>query len=113
MLVKLHGRRDKIGSVVIPDCFARQPESGDVIARGPRAPVELQPGTVVVFGKYNGFRIESPSHDADAEYYVMEADHTQPAPHCPDVYGVIDASNGEDVTLAVSSDRPKRGKRAG
>lgn len=112
VLVRLDERRERIGAVVIPECFARQPESGVVIAAGPRAPHELKPGAQIVCGKYNGTPVEPREGDPDGEYYMMEADHTRPRPHVPDVYGLIeDVAAADDVTLAVSSDAPKR-KRA-
>lgn len=121
VLVRLHKRRDQIGSIAIPEAFARQPESGEVIAVGPRAPSELQPGVTVVCGKFNGVSIPAPAHDLDGEFYVMESDHCRRgaklprivhgqthAPFLPDVYGMVEAEPGEDVTAAVSSDAPKR-----
>lgn len=111
VLVRLDGRRDKIGSIHVPACFARQPESGVVVARGPRAPSELQPGTRVLLGKYNGVLVESPLHDVDSEYYICESDHSRPVPHTPDIYATIEAAADDDVTELVSSDVPKR--RAG
>jgi len=108
VLVRLHGRRDRIGSIVIPDDFQRQPESAEVIAVGPDAPRELEPGMTVLIGKYNGKPIPPRAGDEHSEYYVMDCDYALPAPHCPDIYAQIDANAGDDVTLMVSSDVPTK-----
>lgn len=103
-LVKLDGKRDKVGSLYIPDACQKQPQSATVVAVGSRCPPELQPGVRVYVGKYNGVEVPAPVHDPEGSYWMVECDHSQPVPHCPDVYGVLDVEAGEDVRERTSSD---------
>lgn len=79
------------GIVQTHDLSYVQPTTGTVVARGVRAPDELQPGVRVTFGKFNGLQVD-PKHapDTDHEYWIMDARHDKPVPHVPDVYGVIE-----------------------
>ncbi len=121
VLVRLDARRETLGSIVIPDEHRRQPESGEVIAHGPNVPHEIVVGAHVMFGKWNGSPVESPSHDPTGEYFVMSADHVKRgaklpvpvmgythAPLLPDSYAVVEREPGEDVSEAVSSDVVRR-----
>lgn len=108
MVAKLHRKRVAIGAIVIPDAFQRAQESCTIVAVGPRAPSELRAGQTALIGKFNGVEIPAPEHDPDGEYVVLEADHVQRAPFCPDLYAIVEHEADEDITLVVSSDRPKR-----
>ena len=110
ILVRMHDQRAMYGRFFMPDDHRKQPESGEVIAVGPDAPKELQPGQIVIAGKYNGVVVPSPDHDARAEYRVMQADHSRPVPHCPDVYLIVEFEPGEDkaaALLRIGTDVPK------
>ena len=108
VIAKLHRKRDKIGRIIIPDDFQRAQESCEIVSVGPRAPCELKPGQVLLIGKFNGVPIPAPEHDPEGEYVALDCDYRAPRPFTPDAYGLIEASESDDVTLAVSSDAPKR-----
>lgn len=126
VLIKLDARRSQLGSIFVPDDHQRQPESATIVAVGRLAPPELKPGTRIVIGKYNGAQIPSPDHDPTGEYYILDCDYSKRgqklavptqgythAPYLPDVYGVVEAEAGEDVSERVSSDAVKRMPHAG
>ncbi len=101
ILVRLHGKRTHHGLIEVPDDYRKQQESGEVIAVGPRAPRELEIGQLIFTGKYNGKSIEPPEHDPHGEYRVLEADHSKPMPHCPDVYAILENDRDESVETAL------------
>lgn len=104
-LIKLDAKRDRVGSLFIPETFAKQPESAVVIAVGKRCPPELQPGVRCVVGKFNGHELPPPVHDPLGEYRVVECDHAQPVPHVPDLYLIVDdVAPDDDVRERVSRD---------
>ncbi len=108
VLVRLHKKRTHYGLIEMPDDYRKQQESGEIIAVGPRAPKELKAGQIVYCGKFNGREIESPDHDPEGEYRVMNADHSPPAPHVPDIYCILEPEGPiETELLRVGTDVSK------
>lgn len=93
VLVRIDQRAGMSGTIIIPDTAKKQPEWGTVIAAGPGGydekgqwyDVDVKAGDRVVFGKWNGIRIEAPEDDPRGEYYVMNCAKDL---RVQDIYGV-------------------------
>ena len=63
---RLEAEEKTAGGIVLPDTAKEKPQKGEVLAVGPgklldngkRAPVEVKPGDIVLFGKYSGNEVE-------------------------------------------------------
>jgi chaperonin GroES len=66
------------GGIIIPENAKEKPARGEVLAVGPgkllengtRAPMDVKPGDVVLFGKYSGSELQG----MDDEVVITEAD---------------------------------------
>jgi chaperonin GroES len=63
---RLENEEDKVGSIVIPDSAKEKPQqakvvsigSGRLLETGERAPLTVQPGDRILFGKYSGAEVK-------------------------------------------------------
>jgi chaperonin GroES len=77
----------QIGGIIIPDSAREKPQTGKVLAvgdgkitaEGQRIPLDVQPGNLILFGKYSGQEIKLDG----AEYLIVKED---------EVLAVIDAA---------------------
>ena len=66
VIKRLEAEEKTSGGIVLPDSAKEKPQKGEVMAIGPgklldsgkRAPVEVKPGDIVLFGKYSGNEVE-------------------------------------------------------
>ena len=66
VIKRLEADEKTAGGIVLPDTAKEKPQKGEVLAVGPgklldngkRAPVEVKPGDIVLFGKYSGNEVE-------------------------------------------------------
>jgi chaperonin GroES len=66
VIKRLEADEKTAGGIVLPDSAKEKPQKGEVMAVGPgklldsgkRAPVEVKPGDIVLFGKYSGNEVE-------------------------------------------------------
>ena len=66
VIKRLEAEEKTAGGIVLPDSAKEKPQKGEVLAVGPgkildngkRAPVEVKPGDIVLFGKYSGNEVE-------------------------------------------------------
>lgn len=79
VLVKLLEETENVvGSIVIPDSAREKPQQAEVMAvgngkllpSGERAPLDLQPGDRIIFGKYSGSEVKL----GDQEYLILRED---------------------------------------
>jgi chaperonin GroES len=88
--MKLHPLHDRIivetaakeeksaGGIILPDSAQEKPHRGTVLAVGPgktldsgtKAPVDVKPGDVVLYGKYSGTEVNV----GDKDYTIIRAD---------------------------------------
>jgi chaperonin GroES len=68
----------QIGGIIIPDSAREKPQKGTVLAvgdgkitaEGQRIPLDVQPGNLILFGKYSGQEIKLDG----AEYLIVKED---------------------------------------
>ena len=71
---RLDEGEQKIGGIIIPDSAKEKPQQGKVLAvgagritdEGKRIPLDVEPGNVILFGKYSGQEIK-----LDGEEYLI------------------------------------------
>ena len=63
---RLENEEDKVGSIFVPDSAKEKPQqakvvstgSGRLLETGERAPLTVQPGDRILFGKYSGAEVK-------------------------------------------------------
>jgi chaperonin GroES len=75
---RLEAAESMVGSIIIPDSAKEKPQQGEVVAvgsgalleTGERAPVEVQSGNRILFGKYSGSDVKLDGQ----EYLILRED---------------------------------------
>ena len=75
---RLEEGEQKVGGIIIPDTAKEKPQQGKVLAvgigrvndEGKRVPLDVQPGHLILFGKYSGQEIKLDGQ----EYLIMKED---------------------------------------
>jgi len=83
--MKVKPLHDRVGGIIIPDTAKEKPQQGRVVAVGPgrlteegtRRAMTVQPGDLVIFGKYAGTEFKMD----DKEYLILRED---------DIYAVLE-----------------------
>jgi chaperonin GroES len=101
---RLEEGEQQIGAIIIPDSAKEKPMQGKVLAvgngkindEGTRIPLDVQPGNIILFGKYSGQEIKLDGE----EYLIVKED---------EVLAVIEGA--PNATPAGSGDNTKKDKR--
>ena len=75
---RLEEAESMVGSIIIPDSAKEKPQQGEVVAvgsgalmeSGERAPVDVQAGIRIIFGKYGGAEVKLDGQ----EYLILRED---------------------------------------